>query len=311
MNGKAINIKLKGIDWITLIFCAWMLLIITIGWAYIQKPMTHFISYMSIVAGIMLLLWLTEFMKEFSKPENCPSDTCKIMRPKVLKILVFIRSYYPVLLYLYFFESVAATNRVFFHTWLDPFFMNIDFSIFGYLPSVEWGLRHNSIWLKELFHFAYFSYYPMIVGLPVLFYIKKRQALDEMVFVLSFVFYLCYFIFSWLPVIGGRFVPLAMEWTKQADGGVFTAIMAFIYSHSPHLGGAFPSSHIAVALVLSLLAFRHFRAVGYAFLGITFFLAIATVYCHYHWFIDAVFGVITGLSGFWLAQTVFKHLSEE
>jgi len=305
-----ITIRLKGIDWITLFFCAWMLTLITIGWAHIQRPMTHFISYLSIVTGILVLLWLTEFMREFSKPENCPSDVCKIMRPRVFSVLFFIRSYYPVLLYLYFFESVAVTNRIFFIDWLDPFFMNIDYTLFGYLPSMEWGLRYNNIWIKELLHFAYFCYYPMIMGLPVLFYFRKRKALDEMVFVLSFVFYGCYFIYSWLPVIGGRFTPIAMQWTRQADGGLFTAIMAYIYRHSPHLGGAFPSSHIAIALVLSLMALRYFRKVGYAFLVITFFLTIATVYCHYHWFIDAVFGIITGLLGFWLAQTVYKRLSE-
>jgi membrane-associated phospholipid phosphatase len=311
MNDKVVIVKLKGIDWITLFFCTWMLVLIAIGWNRIHSPLSHFITYLSIITGILVLIWGTEFFKEFSKTENCHNGVCRLVRPRAFKLLLFIRSYYPVLLYLYFFESVAVTNRIFFHDWLDPFFMKIDFSIWGYQPSTVWGLKYSSYWLKELFHFAYFCYYPMIVGLPVLFYFKKRQALDEMVFVLSFVFYVCYFIFSWLPVIGGRFVPEAMLYTRQADAGIFTAIMAFIYSHSPHLGGAFPSSHIAVALTLSLMAFKYFRAVGYTFLFITFFLAIATVYCHYHWFIDAVCGIITGLGGFWLAQTVFKKITED
>lgn len=311
MNDKnTLTIKLKGIDWITLFFCTWMLLLITIGWARIQNPMTHFISYLSIVTGILILIWATEFLNEFAQTENCHNGACRFARPRAYKLLVFIRSYYPILLYLYFFESVAVTNRIFFHEWLDPFFMNIDFSLFGYLPSMEWGLRYNALWIKEVLHFAYFCYYPMIVGLPILFYIRKRQALDEMVFVLSLVFYFCYFIYSWLPVIGARFIPLAMQWTELSDGGIFTALMAYIYIHSPHLGGAFPSSHVAIALVLSLMALRYFKVIGYVFLVISFFLAIATVYCHYHWFIDTVFGVITGLLGFWLAQKVYKQLSE-
>ncbi len=311
MNGKSIiSIRLKGIDRITLIFCTWMLILTALGKAHIENPLSLFVTYLSIITGILVLIWLTEFLKDIAKKENCHNGVCRLMRPRAYNLLVFIRSYYPILLYLYFFESVALTNRAFFHDWLDPFFMNIDYALFGYLPSMEWGMRFDSIWIKELLHFAYFCYYPMIVGLPVLFYFKNRKALDEMVFVLSFVFYICYFIFSWLPVIGGRFVPIAMQWTEQADGGVFTALMAYIYTQSPHLGGAFPSSHIAVALTLSLMAWRHFRAVGYVFLCITFFLAIATVYCHYHWFIDAVFGIITGFLGFWLAQKVYKRLSE-
>jgi len=310
MKQNTVVVRLKIIDWITLAFCLWMLLLISFGWNRVHNPLFHFISYLSIIAGLMMLIWFTALMKELSRPENCPNDTCKIFRPRFYKVLYFIRSYYPVLLYLYFFESTSATNKVFFSDWLDPFFQRIDLVLFGYLPSMEWGMRFDNIWIREWLYFSYFSYYLMIIGLPVVFYIRKRKALDEVVFVLSFVFYSCYFIFSWLPVIGGRYIPLAMEWTKQSGGGVFSAVMAYIYVHSPHLGGAFPSSHIAIALVLSMLATKYFRLLGYVMLFITIFLSIATVYCHYHWFIDAVFGILTGLSGYWLAQKVFHRFSE-
>jgi membrane-associated phospholipid phosphatase len=306
MTDSKVVVRFKPIDLITLAFCAWMLLLISIGWNRVHHPVTHFLNYLTIFAAILGLMWLTEIMKVYADKEG--TGKAVII---AYKVMTFLRSYYPVLLFLYFFESVSATNRVFFHDWLDPFFLKIDRSIFGYLPSMEWGIRHNNIWLKELFHFAYFCYYPMIIGLPVLFYLKRRKAIDEVVFVLSFVFYICYFIYSWLPVIGGRFFPLAMQFTRQSDGGIFTAIMAHIYIYSPHLGGAFPSSHIAIALVLSMLAYKYFRKLGYILLGITFFLSIATVYCHYHWFIDAVFGILTGLMGYWLAQVVFAKLSEK
>jgi len=304
-------IRLKPIDWITLAFCCWMLLLITIGWSRVIHPLHYFISYLSIVAGIFLLLWLNEFMPVFARPENCSNGICRRVRPRGMIVVAFLRSYYPVLLYLFFFESVSATNRIIFPQWLDPMFYRMDIAIFGYLPSMEWGIRYSSIWWKELFHLAYFCYYLMIIGLPVWFYIRKRQALDELVFVVSLVFYFCYFIFSWLPVIGGRYFPEAMQWTQVSDGGIFTALMAYIYISSPHLGGAFPSSHVAVALVLSLTALKYFRRLGIALLGITFFLSIATVYCHYHWFTDAVCGLITGFLGYFIALYIFNKLSEE
>lgn len=310
MNSGTKGLKLKGIDKITLAFCLWMLLLIGVGWQRVDNPLHHFINYLSITAGILLLVWLTAFFQDFAQKE-CSNGVCRFARPRFYKLLAFIRSYYPILLYLYFFESVSATNRVFFQDWLDPFFLGIDKAIFGYLPSMVWGVKYNAVWLSEWLHFAYFSYYLMIGLLPVLFYLKKRKALNEMVFVLSAVFYFCYFIYSWLPVIGGRYFPEAMQWSVQKNGRLFTDIMASIYTWSPHLGGAFPSSHIAIALVLSLLAWEHFRKLGYVLLFVTFFLAIATVYCHYHWFIDAVFGVITGLLGFWLARGAYNKLSEE
>lgn len=307
---NAVIVRLKPIDWITLAFCLWMLILIAFGWNRVSHSEIHFLAYLTIFAGILILLWLTAFMQEAAKPENCPSDVCKVMRPKVLKVLQFIRSYYPVVLFLYFFESTTATNKVIFQNWLDPFFQGIDLAIFGYLPSMEWGMRFGNAWLREWMYFAYFSYYLMIIGLPAWFYIKSRKKMDEVVFVLSFVFYICYFIFSWLPVMGGRFIPMAMQWTQQSGSGVFSSIMAYIYTHSPHLGGAFPSSHIAIALVLSMLAFKYFRKLGAVMLFVTFFLSLATVYCHYHWFIDAVFGVVTGILGYWLAQRVYRPYSE-
>jgi membrane-associated phospholipid phosphatase len=310
MNKYNISVRLKPIDWATLVFCAWMLLLIAFGWNKVQNPLPNFLAYISIFSGIFFLIWLTAFMKELSRPENCEVDICKVIRPKVYNVLHFIRSYYPVLLFLFFFESVSVTNKVFFHDWLDPFFMGVDKSIFGYLPSMQWGLNYTNPLLKEWLYFSYFSYYLMIIGLPVIFYLKKRSALDEMVFVLSSVFYFCYFIYSWLPVIGGRYIPEAMEITRQSGTGVFPSVMAYIYTHSPHLGGAFPSSHIAIALVLSLLVLEHFRKVGYVFIFITFFLAIATVYCHYHWFIDSVFGVLTGVLGFYSMRYIFRKCPE-
>ncbi len=304
------NFKLKGIDWLTLGFCLWMLLLIAFGFNRIQNPLLHFYGYLSIIGIVLLLVWYREYLAWKVQTAKANGKSMKKLLLYTFKLLVFIRSYYPVLLYLYFFESTTAFSRVFFPRYLDPFFYRIDYWMFGYFPSLVWGLKYNSFWVKELFHFAYFAYYPMIIGLPVYFFLRKKHALDELVFILSAVFYFCYFVYSWLPVIGGRYFPEAMELSKTADGGIFKAIMAFIYTHSPHLGGAFPSSHVAIALVLSLIALKYSKAVGYVFILITLFLTISTVYCHYHWFIDAIAGVITGYFGFRIAFRVYQRLPE-
>jgi membrane-associated phospholipid phosphatase len=148
----------------------------------------------------------------------------------------------------------------------------------------------------------------MIGGLPLYLYFKKPKAFKELIFNLTFVFYMCYFIFSILPVIGARYIPEAMEITQTYRAGLFTHIMVFIYRTSNHLGGAFPSSHIAIALVLTVAALRHTKYMGYVFVVISFFLSLATVYCHYHWFIDAIAGIFAGVGGFYLAIWVHKKL---
>ncbi len=303
------KITLKAIDKITLLFCIWMLCLIAIGRNHVLLPSVHFIIFLTIIAGVLFLVWLTDFMKNASKPENCPSPFCRKVRPKVYAVLTFIRHYYPIPLYAFFFEASCATSRVFFHSWLDPFFMNIDKSIFGYLPSIEWAFRYKAFWLNEWLHFSYFSYYLMIVVLPVIFYLKKRKAMDELVFVVSLVFYFCYFVYSWLPVVGARYIPEAMQWTTQKSRGFFTNFMAVIYTYTPHLGGAFPSSHVAIAVVLTFITLKYFQPLGIICAVLTFFLAIATVYCHYHWFVDAVFGILTGGVGYLAAEKIFNKLT--
>lgn len=295
MTKPSANKLLSAIDIITLIYTAWILLYMSIGISRVQDAVVQIPFFLSVVAFILLAAWWHR---------NTDSE----LQPRLYAGLKLLRALYPVLLFEHFFTSGYAYNRIIFTDWLDPFFMNIDLSIFGYLPSMQWGMQFDHWLISELFHLAYFCYYPMIVGLPLYLYFKNPKGFTELFFNLCFVFYLCYFIFSIFPVIGGRFIPEAMELTKTYRAGPFTHIMVYIYRQSQHLGGAFPSSHIAIAIVLTIGALRFARRMGYLFVIISVFLSLATVYCHYHWFIDAVFGVLTGVGGYYLANFTHRKL---
>jgi len=293
---------LSAIDLITLIFCGWILLYMCFGITRSPEVIKHIPVYLAIFVGVLFLAWLQKQPGWSYDPQN-PSNR--------YQILSFFRGLYPVLLFGYFYTSGHAFNRIIFRDWLDPFFMGIDQFIFGYLPSLVWGKLYSHWAIQELFHFAYFCYYPMIAGIPIYLYFTQKDAFREVIFNLTFVFYCCYTIYSVLPVIGGRFLPEAMALTKTYRGGPFTHIMVFIYRTSNHLGGAFPSSHIAIAIVLTISALKYIRPLGYICTVITFFLSLATVYCHYHWFIDAVFGILTGIAGYYLANWTYYYLREK
>ncbi len=326
---------LSAIDVITLIFCSWIVAYMSMGLQRAPEAIKHIPVYLGVAIGVLILAWLERRLKEFlplsgqeflplAGGENLPPGRLKkpvgdrndqsrqrrSFQPGLLRALAFLRGIYPVLLFGYFYTSGHVFNRIIFRDWLDPWFMGIDKSIFGYYPSLEWGQVYTHWLIQEIFHFAYFCYYPMILGLPVYLYFKQPKAFKELIFNLSFVFFLCYTIYSVLPVIGGRFIPEAMELTKSYRAGLFTHIMVFIYRTSTHLGGAFPSSHIAVTLVLTVAALRFVRRMGYVFCVIAFFLSLATVFCHYHWFIDAVAGIATGIAGYYLANYVRSRLLE-
>lgn len=285
---------LSAIDIITLVYCGWILLYMSLGISHAKDAYRHLPTYLGVIMIVLLMAWWHRTLQPGSKAH---------------RILSFVRGLYPVSLFGYFFISSYSVNQIIFHDWLDPFFMGIDYKIFGYYPSLDWGIKFNHWFTSELFHFAYFCYYPMIGGLPLYLYFKKPKAFKELIFNLTFTFYMCYFIFSIIPVIGARYFPEAMEITQTYRAGLFTHIMVFIYRTSTHLGGAFPSSHVAIALVLTVAALRHTKYMGYVFVVISFFLSLGTVYCHYHWFIDAIAGIFAGVGGYYLAIGVHKKLA--
>ncbi len=282
--------KLNPVDLITLAYASIIDLFIIYGWSRIEHPLQQILLHFSI---IILILGLSFLHEKFPK----------------CKFIFFFRLAYPLVLYGYFFESVSHLNLLIFHDYIDGFFQKIDFLIFGYQPTLYWGTHFDTYFLQELFHFSYFSYYLMFLILTITMFVKEKyEDLEEFIFTLSIVFYFCFITYVILPVIGGRFYPQAMALTKTLRYGIFTKIMAVIYIHSPHLGGAFPSSHVAIATVLMLSALRYERKLGYFFIPITFLLSISTVYCHYHYFTDVIGGIIYVIVFYPLSFKIYEKL---
>ena len=281
--------RLRPIDIITFIYIIFNLLFILFGWGKIRNPIIHFGAFTFI--GIVILgLMITSHKSRF---------------------LQFIRDWYPMFVLTYFFEATSAMNLVIFHDFIDGFFQRIDFAIFGYQPARIWGIKFNDFFFQELFHFAYFSYYIMFPFLAFLLYFKHRKAFHHFVFIISFVFYICYITYNFLPVIGGRFWESTLELTKIYRFGIFTTIMAFIYNITTHFGGAFPSSHVAMAVAVTISALRNERWLGYIYVPITILLSISTVYCHYHYFIDTIAGIAYGIGFYYLALKLYRILKEK
>ena len=291
---------LSPIDIITIAYCAWIIIYMIIGIfvGRAEQPAIHLPRFISIITAVLLMAWLER-------------NYASVMNPKLLHFLQFIRSIYPVLLFTYFYTSLHSVCRILYPEWLDPFFSNIDYKIFGYYPSMVWGQKYDNWFAQEFFHFAYFCYYPMIAGLPTYLYFKNKEGFKELIFNLTFVFYFCYFFYSLVPVVGGRYFPEGYQLAHSYRYGFFTRLMAFIYNHSGHWGGAFPSSHIAITIVLTIAGLKYVRKWGYVFCVIAFFLSISTVYCHYHWFIDAVAGIVTGIAGYFVANWIRQKLEKE
>jgi membrane-associated phospholipid phosphatase len=261
-----------------------------LGWNRVIRPHVHF----PVFFGIGLFVFSTSKWYEL-KPN---------------KWLRIVRDWYPVLLFVYFFEATTNMNHIVFSDFIDPFFQKIDARLFGYQPALVWGKVLDNYFWQELFHFAYFVYY-LIPVLFVFLYLKNRQLYAMFSFTVTFVFFVCYLTYIFLPVIGGRWWEIKEGFpsiTTEYRYGVFTRMMAWIYRVSVHRGGAFPSSHVAISIVANIIAFEYKKLVGWILLPVTILLAIATVHCHYHYFIDTIFGVFYGIGFYFLGLKLYKYL---
>lgn len=241
-------------------------------------------------------------------------------RLRANKALDFLRHFYPVLLYTAFFCETGSLNRMFFPGYLDPMVIRWEQALFGCQPSVLF--MHKLPWLplSELFYAAYFSYYIMIAGVGLALFLRNRRQFFHYVSVVSFVFYVCYLIYIFVPVIGPRVLFREVAGYSPPDDvqqlavtdvypdaikvGVFYQIMAWIYRVFEAPGAALPSSHIAVAACTVFFSFRYLPRIRYPHLVVAILLCLSTIYCRYHYTVDVLLGLLAAAllipTGNWL-----------
>jgi membrane-associated phospholipid phosphatase len=240
------------------------------------------------------------------------------------RVLDFLRHFYPVILYAAFYRETASLNQIGYRGYLDPFFYRLDEQLFGFAPSFGFMERLPTRLASEIFYGAYFSYYVMIFGVGLALYLRNRRHFDHYIAVTSFVFYVCYVIYIFLPVIGPRiYYPEHVHFSLPAhsmpthvpafpaavQSGWFYQIMAFVYDHFEAPGAAFPSSHVAIALVTVYFSFRYLRTIRWVHLLMAVVLSFSTVYCRYHFVVDVIAGVLTAAVMLPLGNWLYRRLS--
>jgi membrane-associated phospholipid phosphatase len=219
--------------------------------------------------------------------------------------LDFLRHCYPILCYAGFYHEATMLNQLLYAGYVDPHFLRFERSLFGWEPGLELMNRFPSRWVSEVLYASYFSYYLMIGGVALVLLARNRRQFAHFISSVSLVFYTCYLIFIFMPVVGPRIlcpgvitfslppdvVPSSPPATPESvANGVFFQLMAWIYDHTEIPGAAFPSSHVAVAVCTVYFSFLYLRPIRWVHLGIAVLLCIATVYGRYHYVVDVVAG---------------------
>jgi membrane-associated phospholipid phosphatase len=222
----------------------------------------------------------------------------------------FFREWYPGLFFLFAFEEIDYLVDLVTPERFHQALIALDYAIFGVHPTI-WLEQFALPWLTELLMFCFASFYILIpfVGL-VLYFNNKQRELRELMLTAGIAFYICFLIFIFLPA-EGPWVTMIPLHTEPLKGGPFTWFVYFVEGLGSIRGGAFPSSHVAVAVVALIVAYRHQRVLAYFLLPVVIGLCISTVYCRFHYAVDVLSGALVGTVGFVSGHWILHRWGED
>ena len=148
---------------------------------------------------------------------------------------------------------------------------------------------------EHILHGAYWGYY-LMVPTPVLYFAFRgeRDNARRAILIEGGTFLFCYLIFVFFPVAGPyNYFPWP---TGEVLNNPSARLVYATLADGNSYGAAFPSSHVAATTSAVIAAFIGSRWLGWGLLVPAILLAFGTVYCHMHYAIDAVVGVIVGIT---------------
>lgn len=221
--------------------------------------------------------------------------------PKWVKLL---RDWHPLAWFTFMlFGEFTYLVQIIFSFWIEKYLIRFDLWLFGQEPHL-FIQQHVPAWGVELMAFAYWSYYPIILGVIGWYYFSRAQnnvriKIRKMTFVdvmnrLCIVFYFCYVLFMIVPARSPRHA-LNLSGRLHLTGGPFYNFIASLQDYVSVVGAAFPSSHVAVAWVAVLTLRDDQRRVFWSLMPLAIALTASIFILQYHYVLDAVFGVLLAL----------------
>ena len=262
---------------------------------------------------LMLLIGITNYSR-LGKPYTWISTDCGIII--VLLMLIFketheerrffywLHFFWPIISLAFLYTQCTSWDNLIFPITFDPVLIKWDLRLFGSALNKVMASSVDSLWLDEIMHFFYFSYY-LVIFLTVVWMLGRRQPQAyELIFSLTLMMYFHFIFFMIFPSDG----PLADRNDLFNQGVVFIPLMDFIYGVSEQNGGgAFPSTHVSAAVLIAIYNFKYLPKLRVPVSVLCVGIIISTVYCSYHYAIDAAAGIITGTLFYFLGKYIYNH----
>jgi membrane-associated phospholipid phosphatase len=277
--------SLGAFEWVTFAYLGWLNVLLALFHRNVAHAAQHFVIHCWIALGIICLAWAAAHSRN--------------------RVLRFARAWYPLPLYIFFFEELQGLVHAIFPGWFDRWLIQFDFNFAGVHPSV-WLARFSSPALNDFMQLAYMTYFLYLVLLPAILYAQKdRMGFWNVMVSTAIANYTVYLIAVLFPIESPYHALAAMN-TTPLTGGYFTAAIEFIERFGRVHGGAFPSAHVAGSAVAMLASWRYRRWLFCVCLPFFISMCVSTVYGRYHYIADVLAGIAVGALGFaagsWLME---------
>lgn len=278
-------------------------------------------GYLLLVAGMAVFLrgehWLTVVVLHFAAlagvhvltrfEENTDRATSDLPDLWWRRGLGWLRDIYPLLLYPGVYVEIETMNRMLAAPRIDPWLLRADHALFGFQPAEIFPVAMSQPLFSEFMHVSYLSFYAMVGGIPLWLAARNRPACRHFIAVMSLMFYACYAVFLFVPAWGPRVLSAdtpERAWFEAQYGHTPRPVpeettrlpihqaLAFVERHGEIPAAAFPSSHVAVALGTTWLAWRHLRGIRWLHLFFTLTILFSTVYTRAHYAVDVFGGIL-------------------
>lgn len=284
-------------EWVIIAYAVISLLIVLFCYTDVRNPQSMIWGRVRVVA-VTFGLWI-------------------VYRIVPIKAMKFLRVLIQMLLLGWWYQDTYSINSLFPN--LDHIVAAWDQTIFGFQPALLFAEKFTQPVLSEFLEISYSLYYPIIIAVCVFFFVARYKDFGKCCFVVTASFFTYYLVFDFFPVAGPMYYYPAIGMDNAANG-VFPSIGHYFTSHldmmtppgwkdgigyqliaNIHGGerptGAFPSSHIGLAVVSLLLAIKsRNKTLIFSILPFCIGICFATVYIRAHYVIDAIVGLITGFA---------------
>ncbi len=208
----------------------------------------------------------------------------------------FLRLMYPAVLFPVLYRETGGTMFLFFDHFFDAELTAFEYRILGVNPTIFIDQHLLNTWTTEILSLCYWLYYPLLPGYLLLVYIRRDyDIVKSSIAAMTITFIAGYVLFFVYPVEGPRWF-FADQYLNPVEGPVFRPMVEFMIRNGAVRGGCMPSTHYAVALVITLFTGKYYPRWLWVMIPLSTGLALGTVWGRFHYVSDVVVGGMIALA---------------